>query len=183
MLAAAREVFAEKGYAGATTREISERANVRESHLFQQFPTKQALFEAAVLLPFQEFLRGYADDWADRFTDISAPEQMLTSYVRDLYSVVREQRDLLLALPIDGLLDEVDATRALLDRLADMAAEVSVLHHLVFDPQIAVRLVLLQVTTTALFADQLLPGRDQEDIVAELAAMIVAGITQRPARP
>jgi hypothetical protein len=108
---------------------------------------------------------------------------MLTSYVRELYSVVREQRELLLALPIDGILDEVNATRALLDRLADLAAEVSALHHFAFDPQIVVRLVFIQVTTTALFADQLLPGRDQEDIVAELTAMIIAGITQRQARP
>jgi AcrR family transcriptional regulator len=183
MLAAAREVFAEKGYAGATTREIAERASVREGHLFQQFETKQALFEAAILLPFQEFVRRYADDWADRFTDTSAPEQMLTSYVRELYSVVREQRDLLLALPIDGILDEVNATRALLDRLADLAADVAALHDFAIDPQIVVRLVFVQVTTTALFADQLLPGRDQEDIVAELTAMIVAGITQRRARP
>lgn len=48
---AAIEVFAEEGFAGATTRGIADRAGVAEGTIFRHFPTKRKLF-LAVLLPF-----------------------------------------------------------------------------------------------------------------------------------
>ncbi|WES63050.1 helix-turn-helix domain containing protein [Microbacter sp. GSS18] len=43
LLTAALELFAERGYAGATTAAIAERAGVSEMTLFRHFPTKDAL--------------------------------------------------------------------------------------------------------------------------------------------
>lgn len=48
LCAAALELLVERGYEGATTRAIAERAGVSEVTLFRRFPTKLALFQAAI---------------------------------------------------------------------------------------------------------------------------------------
>lgn len=48
ILSAAEEVFAERGYAGATTREIAERAGIGKRMLFYYFPTKDAVYRAVL---------------------------------------------------------------------------------------------------------------------------------------
>ncbi len=46
ILRAAEEVFAERGYAGATTRDIAERAGIGKRMLFYYFPSKDAVYRA-----------------------------------------------------------------------------------------------------------------------------------------
>ncbi len=48
LLDAAEHVFAERGYAGATTREIALAAGIRKRMLFYYFPTKAALYHAVL---------------------------------------------------------------------------------------------------------------------------------------
>lgn len=48
ILSAAEEVFAERGYAGATTREIAERAGIGKRMLFYYFPTKDAVYRSVL---------------------------------------------------------------------------------------------------------------------------------------
>lgn len=48
ILSAAEEVFAERGYVGATTREIAERAGIGKRMLFYYFPTKDAVYRAVL---------------------------------------------------------------------------------------------------------------------------------------
>lgn len=48
MLAAALEVFAESGYEGATMAKIAERAGGGAASLYRYFPSKDALFAAAI---------------------------------------------------------------------------------------------------------------------------------------
>ncbi|EXG82781.1 TetR family transcriptional regulator [Cryptosporangium arvum] len=48
ILAAAREAFGERGYAGTTLREIARRAGVTHGLITQQFTSKEQLFLAAV---------------------------------------------------------------------------------------------------------------------------------------
>ncbi len=48
LLAAAREVFDEEGFRGATTRKIAARAGVNEVTLFRHFATKEELIGAAL---------------------------------------------------------------------------------------------------------------------------------------
>jgi AcrR family transcriptional regulator len=43
---AVREVFADKGFDGTTTRELADAAGVSEALLFKHFPTKEALYHA-----------------------------------------------------------------------------------------------------------------------------------------
>jgi AcrR family transcriptional regulator len=57
LLAAATEIFAEKGYEGATMTEIAARAGAAIGSLYQFFPTKYALAEAAHSDQIEELLK------------------------------------------------------------------------------------------------------------------------------
>ena len=48
ILHVATELFASKGYEGATTREIARRAKVNEAIIFRHFPTKEELYWAVI---------------------------------------------------------------------------------------------------------------------------------------
>jgi TetR/AcrR family transcriptional regulator len=48
ILSAAEEVFAERGYTGATTREIAERAGIGKRMLFYYFANKDAVYRAVL---------------------------------------------------------------------------------------------------------------------------------------
>ncbi|MGH7894001.1 MAG: TetR/AcrR family transcriptional regulator [Candidatus Binatia bacterium] len=48
VLTAAERVFAERGYAGATTREIAEQAGIGKRMLFYYFPSKDAVYRAVL---------------------------------------------------------------------------------------------------------------------------------------
>ena len=56
ILEAARRVFLESGFAGARTRRIAEEAGITEALLYRFFPSKLAIYEAAVLAPLEEFV-------------------------------------------------------------------------------------------------------------------------------
>lgn len=49
IIESARDVFAEKGFAAARTREIAAQAGINEAMLYRHFPSKEELFEASVL--------------------------------------------------------------------------------------------------------------------------------------
>ena len=66
LLESARALFAERGYAGTSTREIARAASVTEPMIFRHFGCKAKLFEEAVLAPFNTFVAEYIADWAAR---------------------------------------------------------------------------------------------------------------------
>ena len=56
ILEAARRVFLDSGFAGARTRRIAEEAGITEALLYRFFPSKLAIYEAAVLQPLEAFV-------------------------------------------------------------------------------------------------------------------------------
>jgi AcrR family transcriptional regulator len=56
ILEAARRVFLENGFDGARTRRIAEEAGITEALLYRFFPSKMAIYEAAVLQPLEAFV-------------------------------------------------------------------------------------------------------------------------------
>ncbi|HET9702607.1 MAG TPA: TetR/AcrR family transcriptional regulator [Vicinamibacterales bacterium] len=54
LLDAALELFAEKGYFGTSLRDIARAVGVRESALYNYFPSKESLFEAVVFADREE---------------------------------------------------------------------------------------------------------------------------------
>jgi AcrR family transcriptional regulator len=58
IIEAAQQVFARTNLQGARTRDIARAADVNEATLFQHFPSKEALFQAAVIEPLLETMQG-----------------------------------------------------------------------------------------------------------------------------
>jgi AcrR family transcriptional regulator len=87
LLARAREVFVERGFAGST-REIARRAGVSEGVLFQRHATKADLFFAAMALPsvdLQALFDARFDSARDQLASITAA---LIDYFRDSMPVL-----------------------------------------------------------------------------------------------
>jgi len=65
ILAAALEVFSERGFHGARTRELAERAGVSEALIFRHFPTKEDLIRAILeSVGFAERIEGMEQAFA-----------------------------------------------------------------------------------------------------------------------
>src|SRR5258708_35843880 len=56
VLDTAAAVFAEKGYAGASTRDIAERLGVRQASLYYYFPSKESALGAICELGVKDFI-------------------------------------------------------------------------------------------------------------------------------
>jgi AcrR family transcriptional regulator len=87
LLAHAREVFVERGFAGAT-KEIARRAGVSEAVLFQRHATKADLFFAAMALPavdLQALFDAPAGGTREQVASITAA---LVDYFRDSMPVL-----------------------------------------------------------------------------------------------
>jgi len=118
ILEAAREAFASRGFAGATTRQIAASADVAEPLIFNHFGNKAELFAAAVLQPFN-----------DRFAEFIAHSDTLpldrelrsAEFVHALYPFLRRNAGLLLAM-IKSTHD-MEAPRRELDAYFASAAE------------------------------------------------------------
>ncbi len=87
LLARAREVFVERGFAGST-REIARRAGVSEALLFQRHATKADLFFAAMALPsvdLQALFDARFDSARDHLASVTAA---MVDYFRDSMPVL-----------------------------------------------------------------------------------------------
>ena len=91
---AARELFATKGYAGTTTKEIAERAGVSERLLFSHFGSKDELFQVAVEEPFLQVVADYMSSWEVERPGLSA-EDRIHRFVGGLFDLARENRAIL----------------------------------------------------------------------------------------
>jgi AcrR family transcriptional regulator len=177
LLQAARALFAEKGFAATTTRDIIKRAGVSDQSLFSHFGSKEGIFEAAVLAPFEEFVRRYVREWGGASRNFGDLPEMMARYVEELYALVREQRQLMRALPLEYLAH--GPARAILAQVEAVARELKVAGGYAADPAIAVRGTFALVTSLALLEEQLLPGREREEIVNEITAMLVDGVSRK----
>jgi AcrR family transcriptional regulator len=177
LLAAAQELFAQRGFSGATTREIAARAGVTEQVLFNQFGSKARLFDATVLQPFEAFARHRLQAWRDVPLGDLDPEEMLSSYIEDLYQLVLENRSLFRAVGEDRFGEPV---QLILERLDQVATEMAALHGYRFDVPVGVRIVFAATTTLALHQDTLLPANTTTAILSELKATLVTGLLHRP---
>lgn len=98
LLAAGAQVFAAKGFDGASTAEIAAAAGVSQSALFRHFPTKAELFTAASLEPFAAFMREFQDTYARRRAEGLVGGELMRSFITELYDSIESQRDVVLAL-------------------------------------------------------------------------------------
>ena len=129
LLTAAREVFAEKGFRGATTREIAERAEITEPLLFRYYGSKVALFEQAAVEPVVACMEAFIAEWSAREHGSAEPVSEMRGFLTRLVEVARGERELMVAIQAAGehdpaLAPAAEQLRAGFRRIARMLEEV-----------------------------------------------------------
>ncbi len=84
ILSAAEEVFAEFGFAGATTNLIAAQAGIPKANLHYYFPTKEALYHKVIEKIFTIWIEA-----AETFDDCDDPADALTRYIRAKMEISR----------------------------------------------------------------------------------------------
>jgi AcrR family transcriptional regulator len=182
MLAAARAIFAERGYAGASTKEIAQRADVAEVLLFRHFGNKAGLFDEAVLDPFDKFVDEWAGRWSRHGLRGDSVEELAHEYVQLLYRFFEDNRDLLVALFAARAHHETTAARldGLFARLEETVREGAAEYGLpIRDPGITVRLTFGMVLSAVVHSDILFPSGmslSRKEITDELTRYMLHGI-------
>jgi AcrR family transcriptional regulator len=183
LLAAARDVFAELGYAGATTKQISERAQVGEVLLFRHFGSKSGLFDEAVLAPFESFVDAWVNRWARHGLSGDSMFELGRGYIELLYGFFDDNRQLVVALLSAQAHHPAAAARlqAMFARLAETVREGTAEYGLpTRDPVTTVRLtfglVLSSIEHAELFfAEGKRPSR--QEIVDQLTYYMLYGVS------
>ncbi|MFT3964259.1 MAG: TetR/AcrR family transcriptional regulator [Sphingobium sp.] len=111
IIAAARTVFVQSSFGGARTRDIADVAGVNQATLFKHFPTKERLFEEAVLTPLLEAMQGMhgrIEDYGMAQTPAEMGQRAERSTVRHL-----QDMDRILPLLVTALFSDLDRGRDL----------------------------------------------------------------------
>lgn len=180
--AAGRDVFAERGYAGASTKEIATRAEVTEVLIFRHFGSKAGLFDEAVIETFEQFVDEYAVRWSEHGARGESIEEIARGYITLLYEFLADNHQLLVALLSAKAHHPTTAERldGLFARLESIVREATAEYGFPSrDPAMTVRLTFGMVLSTAIHADVLFPGGmklSKRRLVDELTGYMLHGI-------
>jgi AcrR family transcriptional regulator len=186
LLVAGRDVFAERGYAGASTKEIARRAEVGEVLLFRHFGNKAGLFDEAVLDPFEKFVDQWLRHWAQRGLRGESIDELAADYVELLYGFFEDNRQLVTALLSARAHHDTTATRLdeLFSRLEATVREGAAEYGLpASDPLLTVRLTFGMVMSAVVHDELLFPAGEslsRERIVNEIARFLMHGVAHPP---
>ncbi|WP_433472257.1 TetR/AcrR family transcriptional regulator [Spirillospora sp. CA-142024] len=183
---AARELFAEQGYAQASTRQIAQRAGVTQAQVFRHFGSKPRLFVEAAYQPFHDFVADYVHRWAEQGHGMDSSVHDTEVFVDGLYRLLLENQRLLGAMSGSAAVDVPELgtetaafLREVFDRLqSEVALESGAKGGKTMDPAYAVRFAFALVfgvsaLDQALFPPGDRPGRAQ--IVGEMSGFILRG--------
>jgi AcrR family transcriptional regulator len=98
LLNAAEEIFLEKGYDNATTREISARADLGAGTFYVHFRDKRAVYDALVRRANREMHR----QWLEARKPAMSVEEQVVAALRVSFDYFRENADLARLILIDG---------------------------------------------------------------------------------
>ena len=125
LLNAARHLFARRGYAGTSTKQIADMAGTFETSLYTHFESKAGIFSAAVIEPFAHLIDSFRISVAEQQ---DAPDDVLIrAFVNDLYGTVEAQREAVSAFVI--AMREPDASEAQAIARQKVEAMFDELHH------------------------------------------------------
>jgi AcrR family transcriptional regulator len=192
LIEAARGLFNERGYSGATTREISDRAGVSETLMFRNFGTKAGVFHEAMVQPFVEFVQAFvAQAEAGDFSDVD-DETAARLLIGGLYDLFHTHRGLVTMfwsaevmgesdLSESGALNEVQEQ---FDALIAFGRSQRRVRHSELPAQyLTTRVTMAMVIGMAAFGESfyghIRPKRD--DIVEELVQAVLYGHQRIPA--
>lgn len=160
---AARQLFAQRGYHGATTREIARLADVSETLLFRYFGSKSTLFDEVVAQPFNRLMVDFNNE---NLTGGDRKAAEMRNFL-EVYRLFEDNRSIFVASlghsaqsadeeagpSLEGIQSFLDAaTMQQLKKYADMGQEPP------FDIAMALRLTFGMLASSVLLKDWLFPG-------------------------
>ena len=192
LLEAARRAFAERGYSGASTREICEAAGVHEALLYRHFGTKAELFDRAVLAPLHTFVGAFVAEWEAQPVAGHSAEDLCRGFVSGLYGLLKQHRGLAVTLlgamafdsrELSDQLETAPVFGMLLGPLEGVAAKEAATQGFEFNVAVAVRAVTVMAMSMALLDPWLFsegePRPSEEEIVTEMAELMLHGLAHR----
>jgi AcrR family transcriptional regulator len=186
--AAARAVFAERGFAGATTREIADRAGASEVLIFRYFGSKATLFEEIIVAPFDRLI----GDFLDSHRDVNTMPDRLggnEEFIQSVYPFLKKNSDLLLALAKSAGPDRNGGPMHGLDNYFARAAERVRLQYqregleADISPDLSVRFGFGMLASAILFQDWFFPDGepDEREVTHALSQLLYKAFS--PAAP
>lgn len=100
ILDAALDLFAEKGYTGATTRVIAEEAGVSELTLFRKFKTKRNLFNTLIDQNLEKMKEDFESILITKKFD--SPHEFLETFIRNYIESIEENFKVFFLVINDG---------------------------------------------------------------------------------
>jgi AcrR family transcriptional regulator len=190
ILDAARDLFAERGYRGTTTRGLADHAGVSLMTLHRHFPTKAELFQAAVLAPLGEFVEGYLRSRDERGNTTDGPGPEMVRFYDGLTEALLGEHKLLLAAALSFTDDEApvsDEMRAYVEeffsRLEAVVAQRVEALGLEVDPRLAPRVMIGAALGVVVYRGWLFPSEPRpshDALMSELSKLMVWGIAGKP---
>jgi AcrR family transcriptional regulator len=118
ILDAALDLFAQNGFFGTSLRDVATAVGVRESALYNYFPSKDALFEALLLADQHSKVERLASLAEERITDVRSFLEQLVLEALQSFAEPRQQQ-LFRILMSDGIRLARDGRINLFERLGD----------------------------------------------------------------
>ncbi|PIO82081.1 TetR family transcriptional regulator [Pediococcus damnosus] len=108
ILAAAVDVFAEKGYANTSTKEIAKKAGVAEGNIFNKFTNKRGLLHAIVTPVMHSFFPASLDTFVKTQLTKTYPslEAFITALVQDRFAFLKKNSKVIKILVSEMLYDQ-----------------------------------------------------------------------------
>ena len=193
LLAAAQELFAERGPYATTTRQIADRAEVSEDLIFRYYGSKSGLLQEAVVRPIVELLDSVRPRWeVAQDTWTGDDHERSVAFVGQLYDVVHGNRTVVMTMMQvliggPGEIDD-DAVHQLASQMYEPLAPAftKYLERNGFrdtDPALLLRLIMILIGSSAAFLPGTYPDGapvpDRDRVVDELATFIHYGL-RRP---
>jgi AcrR family transcriptional regulator len=193
VLDAAERLFAERGYAGATSRDLARAAGVSESVMYRHFGSKAGLFAEAVVEPFLRFLENFSEVSARYLSQPLPVPVMMRLFVSELVEQLTRHRTSLRTVLAASEDLEADTKQALvrgldsvLVRLGDVVALEQGLRRRpggVLGPEMDVRAVVGMVLSLVVLDDWLLPAGDRRPSQDQLVDHLTRFLLDRPDAP
>jgi AcrR family transcriptional regulator len=190
ILAAAQQVFTERGYAAASTREIAERANAAEPLIFRHFEKKAKLFAAAVFDPIERTLDEHLGELRKMYNTPRSPIENIRSYVEVILGTIRRNKRLFIAYLNAITFHAEDFARSegshappsFQDRLVYLERTSSEVEGnstlVILDRHFEIRLILLFLCSVGLFDDLFFDALEQDDerVVRSVVKLLTMGV-------
>lgn len=193
LLDAAREVFATRGFRGARTKEIADKAGVSEALLYRHFGSKAGLFEEAILEPVNSFVSEFVERWRTEWDQTRPFHETVGAFMEGMYDLMREQRSAVLALlAAQAFEDDTNGQTehrplfGMLKDLEEVATVESQSRRFIPEPALTTRVAVTLAVAMGLLQDFLFGPPEasnvtREGIITEMTMMVTTGIAMRSA--